>query len=132
MSTYVDFVETGYPQLHIVFGGSQQNDFTVNLRSQALYGSQPIMLLDGTYQIRSLDDWFFGDFEWWRCVWPLDDECHIFISEEGNVYLPSPYRYQYQADYMYDEQNGHATYIVYALADTNEVVRIDFIPEPFE
>ncbi len=128
---FVDFIESGNPQLHIILGGSQQTSFTINMQSESLVGQQPIVLLDGTYQILPLDEGYFWDFAGGRCVGPLDDECHIFISEEGNVYLPEPFRYQYQADYIYNTQWEYASYVIHTTNGDN-VLRIDFIPVPFQ
>jgi hypothetical protein len=63
-------------------------------------------------------------------VKPRGEECHIFVSPTGDMFVAEPFRSEYVGTYRYDP----AGYIEYTFAtrDGQEVMSIDFIPKPFK
>jgi hypothetical protein len=89
-----------------------------------------ITLLDTVnYQLRELDTWYVGKYRNGWCVSPLDQECHIFISQKADVLIPSPRNELYQGDVFYEDGT-----IVFVFKDSfwRPVVRIAFISETFQ
>jgi hypothetical protein len=68
--------------------------------------------------------WFVGGY----CIRPTWGECHIFVSAQWDVYIPPPFTHEYHATYATEDGM-----IVYTIADVfnNRIVRIRFIPQPF-
>jgi hypothetical protein len=81
------------------------------------------------YQLLNLDAWYVGKYRNGWCVAPLQQECHIFISQQGDVLIPAPWNLLYQGEVTYEKWT-----IIYTFYDLrwSAVVRIPFISEIFE
>jgi hypothetical protein len=73
-----------------------------------------------------------SNFVWWftdgKCIKPFAGECHIYVSEAGDVYIPPAQQHEYEAWYEYTWDG-----VTYTIKDAvgNEVIDVSFTPQPF-
>ena len=120
---------TSQAEISVIDAQTQQKIFDVSLRADTL---ESLTLLQWAYTqtpIQSSAVWPW--FVWWYCVWPIDDECHIYIDKQWNATIPPPYNTEYIATYNFDAKNNTVVYTLQDLMNT-EVLSIWFVPQPLE
>ena len=101
--------------------------FSVRLQGASLW-SKWVSWLAWGYTLLPLASnyvWWFG---WGSCIAPTNDECHIFISEVWDVYIPAPYDTEYRALYRFEQWE-----VIYTILDATdkEIVEVYILPKPF-
>ena len=52
-------------------------------------------MLNGMYELINMDSNYVDSFAGGYCIRPLGDACEIFLTADGDVYIPVIYRHDY-------------------------------------
>ncbi len=122
----VDFLQQS-PEVAVIDNDTEQTIFRIWFTSQELVS---LGILDWNYESRVLEDnslWL--SYIWWTCIGPIDWECHMYVSPDGNLIIPEPYNSEYMAEYWYDDEEEA---VIYYIKDAlwKPIVELRFIIVP--
>lgn len=103
--------------------------FSIYYKAQALVNPNGLEVVQWTYERLSLETEYLWAFNNGRCIRPIGEECHMYISPTWSLIVPPPYNQQYTAEYA-----TYQNYVQFTLYDMKgvAVIRLRFIPEPIE
>lgn len=101
------------PTIKVIRKADQQELFQISLPTQKM---ESITMKQGkpTYQVISLSQSQFGDFQDGSCIQNANQECILYVNALGKMYIPNVYNSILGGIYSFDSKNKT---IIYTITD---------------
>lgn len=124
---FIDF-SSRIPILKIVDTSTQKTLFWIYLPGEELTADS-LQVTQGTYKIVQLEGTTLDTFNNGWCL-QKDNACTIYVSKQGNIYVPPPYNSQFTADYRFIPETETIEYIIRDQSQT-VIARMQFKMKSF-